>query len=150
MQLRRLRNAFNILLVCCGIVTVLYFADYNSSKSTSQAKMSLRRKYVKRVGNYSSACRLPNLDPFHPSIMEFIKDLGKLECTGERYSNFKNNVLKVKGEGISSVQYRIIQRPRGDDFKVELSDPINVWNLAKPTLPPPNPKRLMPVRNFLC
>ena len=52
-------------------------------------------------------------------MREFMKDLGKLQCTGERYSNFKTNLLEVKGEGISSVQYKIIQRPRGDDFKVE-------------------------------
>ena len=103
-------------------------------------------KYVKRVGNYSSACRLPNLDPFHPSILEFVQDLGKLQCEGESYSTFANNVLEVKGNYISAVQYRTIGRPPGDDFNVELSDPVNVWNLAMPTVQPSIRKTTISVR----
>ncbi|KAL9978380.1 hypothetical protein ACROYT_G015885 [Oculina patagonica] len=68
--------------------------------------------------------------------MEFVKDLGKLQCNGERYSTFINNVLEVKGDDITSVQYRTIERPTGDDFNVKLSDPVNVWNLAMPTVQP--------------
>ena len=84
------------------------------------------------VGNSSSACRLPNLDPFHPSILEFVKDLGKLQCKGDRYSSFINNLLEVKGEDIYSAQYRTIERPHGDDFKVVLSDAMSLSNKAKP------------------
>ena len=54
---------------------VLHLSGYGSFHSTSHRfKKTLRVKYVKQVGNYSSACRLPNLDPFHPSILEFVKD----------------------------------------------------------------------------
>ena len=126
-----------MLIVWCGIVIVLYFSVYGFlSKSISQFNRTLRVKYVRRIGNYSSACRLPILDPFHPSILEYMRDLGKLQCSGERYSMYKNNVLEVKGTGINAVQYRTIERPRGDDFAVELSAPGNLWNLAMPTMQP--------------
>ena len=140
-QFRRIHIAFILLIACCGISMVLLFSVNGifSSKSIpratkpSELTKTLQVKYVKRVGNYSSACRLPNLDPFHPSILEFIKDLGKLQCNGERYSTFINNALEVKGHGISSVQYRTIERPRGDDFKVVLSDPKSLSNMAETT-----------------
>ena len=143
-QLRRLHIAF-MLVMWCAVVVVFYFSVYGS-----QFNKTLRVKYTRRVGNYSSACRLPNLDPFHPSILEFVTDLGKLQCTGERYSTFKDNVLEVKGDGIASVQYRTLERRPGDDFKVVLSDPSNVWNLVLPTLQPKHATAtLTPVRN-LC
>ena len=40
-------------------------------------------------------------------------------------------MLEVKGGGISSVQYRTIERPPGDDFRVVLSDPKNLLNTAE-------------------
>ena len=111
---------------------VLYFSGYGLFKnSSSHFKKTLRVKYVKQVGNYSSACRLPNLDPFHPSILEFVKDLGKLQCKGDIYSSLINNLLEVKGKDISSAQYRTIERPHGDDFKVVLSDPTSLSNEAE-------------------
>ena len=146
--IRRIQFAFIMLIVWCGIVIVFYFSGYGIFASSSHFKKTLRVKYVKRVGNYSSSCRLPNLDPFHPSILEFVKDLGKLQCKGERYSTFTNNVLEVKGDGIYSVQYRTIERPHGDDFNVKLSDPVNVWNLAMPTLQPFIRRTTTPVRNL--
>lgn len=146
-QCRRLHVAFIMLIVWCGIVIVLYFSVYGLlSKSISQLNRTLRVKYVNRIGNYSSACRLPNLDPFHPSILEYMRDLGKLQCSvRERYSTFKNNVVQVKGAGISAVQYRTIDRPRGDDFGVELSAPSNLWNLAMPTMQPKLRMKTTPV-----
>ena len=111
---------------------VLHLLGYGLFHSSSYFKKTLRVKYVKRVGNSSSACRLPNLDPFHPSILEFVKDLGKLQCKGDRYSSFINNLLEVKGEDIYSAQYRTIERPHGDDFKVVLSDAMSLSNEAKP------------------
>ena len=75
-----------------------------------------------------AACKLPVLDPFHPSVVNFIKDLGKLSCVGVSYSSFEDNVLRVEGEGIVSAQYRKIERPEGDDFRVVLSDPVKVPN----------------------
>ena len=113
---------------------VLHLLGYGllHSSSRSHFKKTLRVKYVKRVGNLSSACRLPNLDPFHPSIVEFVKDLGKLQCKGERYSSFIDNLLEVKGEDIYSARYRTIDRPHGDDFKVVLSDAMSLSNEAEP------------------
>ncbi|PFX24499.1 uncharacterized protein LOC111331587 [Stylophora pistillata] len=139
MQLRCLRFAFKILLISGGILTVLYFKGYDilpSSSHNLSGTWSSRAKYVKRFVQSSSACRLPNLDPYHPTIMKFMKDLGKLECKGEIFSNFKGDILEVKGKGIYSGRYRMIQRPRGDDSKAELSDPIEMVNLVKPTAQP--------------
>ena len=145
-QFRRLHVAFIGLIVWCGIVIVLYFSVYGFlSRSISQFNRTLRVKCVRRIGNYSSACRLPNLDPFHPSILEYVTDLGKLQCSGERYSTYSNNVLEVKGAGISAVQYRTIKRARGDDFEVELSAPSNLWNLALPTMQPKLGMKTTPV-----
>ena len=131
-QFRRINIAFILLIACCGISVVLYFAG-SSRQLTTEFKKTLRIKYVKQVGNYTSACRLPSLDPFHPSILEFVKDLGKLQCEGERYSTFVNNVLEVKGGAFATVQYRTIERPRGDDFNVVLSAPKSLVNMAEKT-----------------
>lgn len=132
-QLRRRRFASILLIVSSGIVFVLYFEAYGFFSGFSQSTFPKTRvKFVKHVGNSSSACRLPNLDPFHPSLMKFMKDLGKLQCSGERHSNFRDNVLEVKGEGLHSVRYSVIGRPRGDDFHAELSDPIHLVNEALP------------------
>ena len=79
----------------------------------------------------TTACQLPTLNPFHPSVTQFMKDLGKLRCTGETYSSFHNNVLQVKGKGIVSAQYRKIERMPGNDFDVVLSNPVSVQNTQK-------------------
>ena len=81
---------------------------------------------VKDAGNSSAACRLPIMDPFHSSVVHFMKDLGKLRCDGVSYSRFENNELRVEGEGIVSAKYRKIERTPGNDFGVVLSDPVEV------------------------
>lgn len=81
---------------------------------------------MKNVGNSSAACRLPVLDPFHSSVVQFVKDLGKLRCDGVSYSSFENNVLRVEGQGIISAKYRKIERTPGDDFGVVLTDSVEV------------------------
>lgn len=140
-QFRRIHIAFILLIACCGIGVVLYLSANGIFESSPQLntefKKTRRVKYVKRVGNYSSACRLPNLDPFHPSILKFVTDLGKLHCKGERYSSFVNNVLEVKGDGFATVKYRTIERPRGDDFNVTLSEPKSLLNMAEKTTESP-------------
>lgn len=82
----------------------------------------------KNEGESYVACKLPELDPFHPSVIKFIKDLGKLHCEGTNYSSFENNVLRIEGEDIVSAEYRKIERTPGDDFGVVLSDPVRVQN----------------------
>lgn len=77
-----------------------------------------------------AACKLPKVDPFHPSVLQFIEDLGKLHCEGANYSSFENNVLRVEGEDIVSAEYRKIERAPGDDFSVVLSDPVRVRNTS--------------------
>lgn len=76
------------------------------------------------------ACRLPVLDPFHSSVVQFTEDLGKLRCEGASYSSFENNVLRVEGEGIVSARYSKIERTSGNDFDVELSDPVKIQHMS--------------------
>ena len=83
------------------------------------------------VANSNAACRLHALDPFHSSVIHFMKDLGKLSCGGVSYSSFENNVLRVEGDGVVSAQYRKIDRPLGKDFGVVLSDPVVVQNTSE-------------------
>ena len=156
-QFRRIHIAFILFIACCGISVVWYlsvnsiFVQSDSQLNDTEFKKTLKVKYVKQVGNYSSACRLPNLDPFHPSILDFIKDLGKLECGGERYSTFTNNVLEVKGDDFASVQYRTIERPHGDDFNVSLSEPKSLSNMApKTTENPANTGEQFTISFFHC
>ena len=129
-RFHRLRVVWAILCAV-GIILVAWMLFQKSR--TVPFKKSLRVKYVKQVGNISVACRLPNLNPFHDSIIKFVKNLGKLQCEGESFSNFENNVLRVEGEDIVSAQYRKIGRPSGDDFKVTLSDPVPISNLVERT-----------------
>ena len=132
---------FHVLRIACafvcaiGIVLVAFLLFRKTSRGVASQvptpfRKSLLVKYVKNVGNSSVACRLPNLDPFHESVLKFLEDLGKLHCKGERFSRFENNVLRVEGEGIISAQYRRIGRPSGDDFKVLRSEPVPVQNKA--------------------
>lgn len=112
-----------------GIILVALISLEKPPTTPPVFRKSLRVKYVKNVGNSTVACRLPSLDPFHDSVLKFVKNLGKLECKGKRFSSFDNNVLQVEGEGIVSAQYRKIGRPTGDDFNVFRSDPVPVPNL---------------------
>ena len=99
----------------------------NSSRMEGKSKDVVVEK---NDGNITAACRLPDLDPFHSSVVNFMKDLGKLRCDGVSYSSFENNVLRVEGEGIVAAQYTKIQRTPGKDFDVVLSDPVKVQNTS--------------------
>ena len=74
------------------------------------------------------ACKLPSLDPEHPRVMEFIKDIGSLVCKGNTFSSFDRDVLAVKGDGIASVKYWTVAQKEGDDFNRELVGPTIVSN----------------------
>ena len=136
---------FRLFAVLLGVVSVtssaLIFrrAFINSAHNTqspltsAESKDDLVKKTLESsstktedVGNSSAACRLPVLDPFHSSVVHFMKDLGKLRCDGVSYSRFENNELRVEGEGIVSAKYRKIKRTPGKDFGVVLSDPVVV------------------------
>ena len=101
--------------------------EEGSARHVQDAKIILTKE---KDGNKSIACKVPVLDPFHPSVVNFMKDLGKLNCEGVSYSSFEDNVLRVEGEGIVSAQYRKIERPQGNDFGVVLSDPVRVLNTS--------------------
>ena len=114
-----------IVVVCAIMIFSLVFFKFQTKFERSR-----RVKYVKNIGNNTLACRLPTVDPFHPSILKFIKDFGKLRCGGRDFSSFENGVLRIKGEGITSAKFRTIERPIGEDFEAELSRPVDVLNRA--------------------
>ena len=132
-RFHRLRVVWAILCAVGIILVASMLFQKSRTVQTTTFKKSLRVKYVKQVGNISVACRLPNLNPFHDSIIKFVKNLGKLQCEGESFSNFENNVLRVEGEDIVSAHYRKIGRPSGDDFRVTRSDPVPISNLVERT-----------------
>lgn len=134
---------FRFFAVSLGIVSVTSFAliFYKGlpwkTSDTHVAELhhrlsviDVQRILANKAAEESTACKLPVLDPFHPSVVNFMKDLGKLNCEGVSYSSFENNVLRVEGEGIVSAQYRKIERPQGNDFDVVLSDPVQVLNTS--------------------
>lgn len=133
LRFHRFRVAWAMLCAVGIILVASLLFQKSRTVDTTTFKKSLRVKYVKQVGNTSVACRLPNLNPFHESIIKFVKNLGKLQCKGRSFSNFENNVLRVEGEDIVSAQYRKIGRPSGDDFKVTRSDPVPISNLVERT-----------------
>ena len=127
-----------LMVVLIGVISVLSLVilyerirPHSNLRTMLTARAGIRHKlFKKNFGNNSAACRLPNLDPFHSSVAQFMKDLGKLNCDGLSYSSFENNVLVVEGEGIVSAQYRKIARTPGDDFAVVLSHPVEVRNYS--------------------
>ena len=46
----------------------------------------------------SIICQIPEIDPFHPSIMQFIEDTPYPNCTGTTYGVLKDATLNFKGK----------------------------------------------------
>jgi len=74
-----------------------------------------------------AACRLPSINPWHPSVKDLIINLPKLDC-GTARSRLENNTLYVEAEDAVSVSYRVISRPEGNDFDHRLSEPYMIPN----------------------
>ena len=134
---------FRIFAVLLGVISLVSYALLFHRMTRTMSHRSLANKigvaitntkdkvniaHIKEhITNYSNAaCKIPVLDPFHSSVIHFMKDLGKLRCNGVSYSSFENNVLRIEGEGVVSAQYRKIERIPRNDFGVVLSDPVNV------------------------
>ena len=133
----RIRSLFAVLLATVSLVTLVlvYQGTRKHNAAISKFRLQIFRMaqtsgehvlFKINASNNIAACRLPVLEPFHSSVVQFMKDLGKLHCEGVSYSSFENNVLRVEGEGIVSARYRKIDRTPGDDFDVVLSDPVQV------------------------
>ena len=142
MKHRRFRIIFPILL---GVISLLSSAlvfhvlrrmartmryksfAYQIGVAVTYTKNNVDLRHMEEnIINSNAACKLPVLDPFHSSVIHFVKDVGKLRCSGVSYSSFENNVLRVEGEDIVSAQYRKIERTPRNDFGVVLSDPVKV------------------------
>ena len=130
--------AFLLGIVSLASFALVYYQGFHHNSSYAELRDRLHLTptrineveeiFVVKADNGSAVCKLPVLDPFHPSVVKFVKDLGKLRCEGLSYSSFENNVLRVEGKDIVSAEYRKIERVRGDDFKIVLSDPVKVEN----------------------
>lgn len=137
------RWVFSVLLVVISVVSLVFqrtlllnvsthtFNALSNTLLTNPSQMESKNAWHNKDEDESvAACKLPKVDPFHPSVLQFIEDLGKLHCEGANYSSFENNVLRVEGEDIVSAEYRKIERAPGDDFSVVLSDPVRVRNTS--------------------
>ena len=112
--------------------TILLLNHVNDNIPINSSLIRDKRLLIESKNDDNSvACKLPELDRFHPSVIRFTKDFGQLHCNGVSYSSFENNVLRIEGTGVISVQYRTIQRRSGNDFEVVLSDPVSVRNAKK-------------------
>lgn len=140
---------FRIFAILLGVLSLVSFAlvfhrmartmsykavAYQIGVAITKTKTEVNLRDIKEnITNSNAACKLPVLDPFHSSVIHFMKDLGKLRCSGVSYSSFENNMLRVEGEGVISAQYRKIDRTPGKDFGVVLSDPVAVQNTGERT-----------------
>ena len=53
--------------------------------------------------NFSGGCRLPELDPFNPSMLKLInKPEHPLSCPGRRLTRYRNGILEFIEKGTSS------------------------------------------------
>ena len=128
-----------VLLVVICLVSFMLIYQGTLLHGPSTGKIRLRTTTTtttttilyKESRKNNVACSLPLLNPFHPSVLHFIEDLGKLRCKGASYSSFENNVLHVEGKDLVSARYRKIERPTGNDFDAVLSDPVNVPNVSE-------------------
>lgn len=133
-------RVFTLFLVVISLVSLVFqrtllektsaytFLGFTSPLTDNKSLVWLNKE---EGGDIVVACKLPELDPFHPSVINFIRDLGKLHCEGTNYSNFENNILRVEGKDIVSAQYRKIERTPGNDFGVVLSDPVTIQNQSR-------------------
>lgn len=124
-----------VLLVVICLVSFMLIYQGTLLHGPSTRKIRLRTTTItisnKEARKNNVACSLPLLDPFHPSVFQFVEDLGKLRCEGASYSSFENNILHVEGKDIVSARYRKIERPPGNDFDAVLTDPVNVQNVSE-------------------
>ena len=44
-------------------------------------------------------CQIPFMDPRHPSIMRFISNTADPQCSGKKYGELVDGMLKFTGEG---------------------------------------------------
>ena len=75
-----------------------YLAENEIGVEITNAKDKENLSHIKEnITNYSNAaCKIPDLDPFHSSVIHFMKDLGKLRCNGVSYSSFENNCFGLE------------------------------------------------------
>lgn len=129
--LKGVRGKILVVLGILSLGSLIFVYQASLVLNPKHHRIPLKMLLVEYKEDSTTACQLPTLNPFHPSVTQFMKDLGKLCCTGETYSSFQNNVLQVKGKGIVSAQYSKIERMPGNDFDVVLSNPVSVQNTQK-------------------
>ena len=115
-------------------VILIWFLSYQVGerrrRSNSEIEMgslvnpngsSVVRYSVDVIPDQNIACPLPKLNPYHESVMKYIRDIGSLQCRGKRYFNLEGGILKVQADkDVSDVTYSVIERPKGDDFSYNM------------------------------
>ncbi|CAL8139316.1 unnamed protein product [Orchesella dallaii] len=97
---------------------------------------------------YDVACRIPKLDPLHPSIKHLIKEPEKINCEDRRpllfNSTFNSTLIPLKSRkemediGIKSCCYKLITRPDFIDNSFKLSKQCFPIQFQSPTVVPPH------------
>lgn len=75
----------------------------------------------------SAQCLLMDLDYRSEAILKYQKDLGELQCSGDRITSLGGGVLHVKGVGLQDVSFQAIQTAKtSEDEGFSLGDRMSV------------------------
>ena len=119
---RRFKTTIITIIIACCLIFYLF---YNDSFYLGLGEDS--PEYLDYIAKTAS-CKLPKINPFHESILPYIRELPPLHC-GKSMSTFEKDALRVEGDNIVSVYYRTLTRPDGNDDAVNISGPIEIPNL---------------------
>jgi hypothetical protein len=74
-------------------------------------------------GGESQACNFPRLNPFDPSIKEFIKEPANVDCFSKHplifRTNFRNKLIQIKMIENATCCYKTISRGNGSDHNIK-------------------------------
>jgi hypothetical protein len=118
---RRLAVLSALLVTVTTITTIINYRHVlrNHVLTSRGRKGIIAEQQIKNTD--IRACILPELDPFHESAMDGIKDIGPLKCEGQTYTSLENGILSVSND-VSIMELKEIKRVPRDDFKIHFSD----------------------------
>ena len=71
------------------------------------------------------SCRLPVLDPFHPSIMKYISATSYPECPGKQYGELVNGRLQYSGDYFACTRGAHLKRALLSSYPLYANTPGN-------------------------
>ena len=94
----------------------------NSSLSVQPTLAAPQQRRSKGLKHNDTACPIPELNPYDPEIIQYIKEGRIGECPIQYLARVEGDTLILNADDISHAEYRYIRRV--DDFNSEFSN----WN----------------------